>query len=398
VRLDAQTVAELELTDGKTDQIFFDDDLSGFGFRIRAGGKRSFICQYRVAGRTRRQTIGTRVSADQARKQAWRILAAVECGADPQADKAKARLKAAQTVEAIVGKYLAAKENASRPATHRAARAYLSGSHFKPLHPIAIADVTLQDVATCLTTIVADRGTATAGQARSHLSRLFAWAMGEGLCSENPVLASNKPEGAAQQRERVLRGDFELAAIWNAASGAGDYDRIVKLLMLTGCRREEIGGLRWDEVDLPKAVIRLPKERCKNGHAHIIALTEPAIEILTEARQEQGVDRVFVFGAGGAAGFSRWAHGKRGLDARLAAAGVAPWRLHDLRRTMATSMGEQLGIQPHIVEATLNHWQGNAYNWATYENDKRSAWVRWTEHVTALAAGKSPKVVPLKIA
>jgi integrase len=397
VKLDAKTAAELTLPIGRTDAIFFDDDLPGFGFRIRAGGKRSFVAQYRAAGKQRRQTIGSaaKITALQARAAARQILAQVELGADPQAAKIKARLKAAHTVEAIVDKYLAAKEAALRPATYRAAKAYLSGPYFKPLHPLAIGEVTLTDVAACLTTIAIERGGATAGQARSHLSRLFVWAMGEGLVSENVVAGSNKPEGSAQQRERTLR-NFEIVAIWTAACRPDDYDRIIRLLMLTGCRREEIGGLRWDEVDLEKATIKLPKERCKNGHAHAVALTAPALAILEQARQEQGVDRVFVFGAGGAAGFSRWAYGKRGLDARLV--GVAPWRLHDLRRTMATDMGEQLGIQPHIVEATLNHWQGNAYNWATYEADKGSAWVRWTEYVTALAVGKSPKIVPLRIA
>src|SRR5262249_14112184 len=150
------------------------------------------------------------------------------------------------------------------------------------------------------------------------------------------------------------------------------------------------------EVDLDKAIIKLPNERCKNGHAHTVALTAPALAILEQARQEQGTDRVFVFGAGAAAGFSRWAYAKREFDRRLT--GVAPWRLHDCRRSMATGMAEQLGVLPHVVEATLNHWQKNAYNHANYENEKRVAWVRWTEHVTALAAGKAPKVVPLLVA
>src|SRR5262249_37871216 len=153
-------------------------------------------------GRTRRQTIGSRVDPEQARKAARKILAAVELGADPQGDKAEARRKAAHTVKAIVEKYLAAKENALSPSTYRAAKLYLRGPYFDPLHSIAVSDVTLQDVAGCLTDIA--RG-ATAGQARSHLSRVFSWSMGEGLCSENPVLGSNKPEGSAQQRERVLR-------------------------------------------------------------------------------------------------------------------------------------------------------------------------------------------------
>src|SRR5262249_57978725 len=130
----------------------------------------------------------------EARRAARKILAQVELGGDPQGDKAKARLKSTRTIEVIAEKYLAAKEAALRPSTYRAAKLYLRGSYFRPLHPIAVSDVTLEDVATCLTTIALEHGGATAGQARSHLSRLFAWALGEGLCSENPVPATNKPE------------------------------------------------------------------------------------------------------------------------------------------------------------------------------------------------------------
>jgi integrase len=332
VKLDAQTVATLTLAPGKTDQIFFDDELPGFGYRIRRGGRRSFIAQYRANGRTRRTTIGARVNVEQARTAARRILAQVELGSDPQAAKAAARLKAARTLAVVAEKYLAAKQATLRPATYRAAKAYLGGTYFAPLHSVAISDVTLEDIATCLTTIATDRGGATAGQARSHLSRLYAWAMGEGLCSKNPVLATNKPEGAAQQRERVLRNS-EIATIWNAACGTSDYDRIIRLLMATGCRREEIGGLRWDEVDLGRATITLPKERAKNGHAHVIALTEPALEILEQLRREQP-QVAFTCLAPGATAFrdgltakpssiaalaKRWRHGACMICA-------APWR------------------------------------------------------------------------
>ena len=277
MKLNAKTVAELALSDGKTDQIFFDEDLPGFGFRIRAGGRRSFVVQYRAAGRTRRQTIGTRVGAEQARKAAWQILAKVELGGDPQADKAKARLRAAHTMKAVVESFLAAKKAELRPASYRAAELYLQrGPYFKPLHPIGISDIKLEDVAACLTAITRDHGGITAGQARSMLSRLFGWAIGEGLCpGPNPVLDSNKPQ-AAISRERVLTG-VELSAIWNATDASDDYSRITRLLLLTGARREEIGGLRWTEIDLEKAIITLPPERTKNKRAHVIALSSPTL-------------------------------------------------------------------------------------------------------------------------
>jgi len=284
VKLDAKTVAELTLSTGKTDQIFFDDDLPGFGLRLRAGGRRTFVAQYRANGRTRRQTIGARVNIDEARKAARKILAKVELGHDPQADKARARLKAARTMKAVAQDYLAAKKNELRPASYRGAELYLQrGSYFAALYPIAISDIELEDVAACLTAITRDHGSSTAKLARSYLSRMFAWAIGEGLCIANPVLASNKPQPPIS-RERLL-STAEIAAIWNITCASGDYSRIVQLLLLTGARREEIGGLYWREVDLEKAVIKLPKERVKNKRDHVIALSSPALEILTQNSQ-----------------------------------------------------------------------------------------------------------------
>jgi len=224
VELNAKTVAELKLADGKADQIFWDDKLIGFGLRIRAGGKRVFIAQYRVnGGRTRRSTIGSRIGVEAARKAAWKILAAVELGGDPQGDKAKARLRAAHTLKAVVESFLAAKKSELRPASFRAAELYLlRGPYFKILHPITVSEIELTDVASCLTAIDHDHGSITAGAARSNLSNLFAWAIGAALCpGPNPVLDSNKPQGSAS-RERVLNS-AELAAVWNATCAADDY-------------------------------------------------------------------------------------------------------------------------------------------------------------------------------
>jgi integrase len=400
VKFDAQTIAGLALAPGKTDQIFFDDDLSGFGYRIRAGGKRTFICQYRAEGRTRRVTIGKRVSAEQARKAAWKILASVEMGGDPQADKAKARLRAAHTMNAVIESFLAAKKAEFRPASFRAAELYLQrGPYFKALHALTISEITLQDIAACLTAITIENGSTTAGQARAMLSRLFGWAIGQGLMpGPNPVLDSNKPQ-AANARERVLTS-AEISAVWNATGTDADYDRIIRLLMLTGARREEIGGLRWAEVDLDRATITLPKDRCKNKRPHVIALSDAALAILRQARAEQSQDRIFVFGAGAAAGFTRWADAKRKLDRQLGAA-VRSWRLHDQRRTTATGMGD-IGILPHVIEAVLNHYEkrsgvAGTYNQSQYENEKRNAWNRWSAYLASIVTGDT-KVVPLKVA
>ena len=149
-------------------------------------------------------------------------------------------------------------------------------------------------------------------------------------------------------------------------AGGDQYNAVVRLLLLTGARRDEIGGLKWDEIDFDSAMISLPGERTKNSKPFDIPLTPAALAIL-EAQPRR--DRTFVFGRG-QGGFSGWSKSKKELDQR---ANIAPWRLHDLRRTMSTVMHE-LGVQPHIVEAVLNHISGHkggvsgVYNKASYRD------------------------------
>ena len=105
-----------------------------------------------------------------------------------------------------------------------------------------------------------------ADRARSELSTFFAWAIGEGLCETNPVTGTNKAGGDYQGRDRVL-ADAEVVAIWNAADPATDAGKIIRLLFTTGCRRNEMGGLRPSEIALGDSLIALPSERTKSGPA-----------------------------------------------------------------------------------------------------------------------------------
>jgi integrase len=207
--------------------------------------------------------------------------------------------------------------------------------------------------------------------------------MGEGIVDANPVIGTNKPAEAAR-RERVL-ADAELIAVWRAC-GEDDYGRIVKLLILTGCRREEIGGLQWSEIDAGARAIRLPAERCKNHRAHELPLSELAWRTLREAPRLSG-EQVF-----GRSGFVSWSRAKHALDGQLGNA-VAPWRLHDIRRTVATRMAD-IGIMPHVIEAILNHQSGHkrgpagVYNHSRYVNEVRSALARWARHIEQLLIGR----------
>jgi integrase len=207
------------------------------------------------------------------------------------------------------------------------------------------------------------------------------------LCDNNPVFGTNKRD-ENDPRERSL-SDAELAAVWLGATDS-DYGRILKLLLLTGCRRSEIGDLKWSEIndarpDLPngKHQIELPKTRTKNHQAHIVPLSDAAMSILASIERR---DREYVFGRSRAGGFCGWSKGKTDFDQTVKL--KEPWTVHDLRRTVRTGLGN-LGVQPHIAEATLNHLPPKlirTYDRNKYESEKRAALDQWATHLKTVVA------------
>src|SRR5262249_54535328 len=232
----------------------------------------------------------------------------------------------------------------------------------------------------------------TAAAARRHLSALFTWTMEEGWAGQNPVVGTRNPE-EAKKRTRIL-SDGELIAVWNACGGDDDFSRIVRQLLLLGKRPQEIGGMREGEFDLEAGTWELPEERSKNGYAHLIDLPPAALKIVRMAFPFG--ERDHLFGARSARGFTEWAHGKAALDRRLG--GMEPWQLRDIRRTVATRMGD-IKIHPHVIEAALNHYSGyragvaGVYNRSPYRDEVKAALVRWSRHVVALVEGCTGKVV-----
>jgi len=397
--LDRATVASLKLDEGKTDQIIFDADMKGFGFRLRRDGARlrqSWIVQYRIKGRTRRLRIGDypTINADQARKKAKTILANVHLGADPQAEKEAERAKGSRTLRSVADQYLEMKELEMQRGQYRASslrvtKIYLTRpQYFGPLHSRAITDITVADIAGRINAINKNSGTVTAGRARSALSSMFTWAMRQGFMGPtpyNPASVTENPD-ARLSRDRVLK-DTELAAIWHACRD-DDFGKITRLLILTACRREEIGGLRWSEIDRDAGTITLPKERVKNNHEHVLPLTPLALAIIDSVPEQVG--RNHLFGDRSVTGFTLWYAAKHDLDDRLGK--IAPWNLHDIRRGVATWMAEN-NIEPHVIEAILNHYSGHRggvagiYNRAKYARQMQAALSQWDDHIRTLVRG-----------
>ena len=222
-------------------------------------------------------------------------------------------------------------------------------------------------------------GRVTAAQMLSHLSACLSWGVERELIERN-CAAGIKPPVEKTARERVLLDD-ELRAVWNAA-GDNAFGRIIKVLILTGQRRGEVGGMRRAELDFDRDTWGLPGARTKNKLAHAVPLARQVREIL----ERQDGDPLF-----GKLGFTDWSRAKVDLDARL---NLPPWTVHDLRRTAVTGMAE-IGIAPHIVEAVVNHVSGHkggvagVYNKAKYSTEKRAALQRWADYVERLVSGQS---------
>jgi len=369
----------------KSDQIKFDEKFPGFGLRIRRSenGKegRSFIYQYKFGAKQRRMNCGKvgKVTAQAAREAAQRHAAAIINHIDPANKKAEARSIASHTLAATIAKYLEAREGAMKPRSYDETKRHLL-SHWKALHGLTLASIGRANVAAEAGAIAKDKGPVAANRARASLSAFFRWAIGEGLCESNPVVGTNKQD-ENDPRERSL-SDTEAAAVWLAAPD-NDYGRIVRLLLMTGCRRTELGDLKWSEIDIQARTMTLPPERTKNGQQHVVPLSDAALATLKNIPRR--ADRDYVFGLG-QGGYSGWSKAKAVLDKRANL--KEPWTLHDLRRTVRTGLGK-LGIQPHIAEAVLNHLPPKlirTYDRNTYVAEKKAALDRWASHLKVAVA------------
>jgi integrase len=388
----AQLIAQPTLPDGKSDHIEFDDDVVGWGLRLRSGGRPTWIYQYRVGPRSRRMTLGavSVLSAKVARETAVKLYSRVKLGQDPAAEKAKAVATRGETFGAGLDIYLKRQAERLRPRSLIEVRRHLL-THAKPLHRLPLAEIDRRAISKLASGVAETAGPVTANRVGSSIAAFFSWAIREGWCDTNPAATINKR--TETPRSRVL-SDSELRQIWKATSGTDQYGSIVRMLLLTGCRREEIGSLKWSEVDLDKALITLPPARTKGAREHIVPLSAMAMEIVEAQPRREGRDFIFGDGPHGYKGFSQ---GKAELDAR---AKIAPgWVVHDLRRTVSTRMNGELGIQPHVVESVLGHHQGgiaSIYNRHSYQNEMRQALALWAERVAAIVEDRPAKVVSLR--
>ena len=356
--------------------VMWDSALSGFGAR-RQLRHVHYLLRYRINGKQRFITIGKHGmwTPDTARTEARRLLGLVASKVDPASE----RVRPVETLGAELERYLSRKQSSLKPRSFDALQRHLR-FRCKPLHHLRLGEIDRRTIAQTLAEIESGSGPVARNRIRSSLSAFFAWAIREGLTETNPVLGTATAD-EGQGRDRVL-SETELRQILGALRQDHPFSDIIRLLILTAQRREEIGGLRWSEVDLERNLIVLGPERTKNKRLHELPITTQVRAIL----ERQSRHNEFVWGRR----WTNWSAAKAQLDLRTKG-NINPWRLHDCRRTAATMMAE-LGILPHIIEQVLNHISGHKsgvagiYNRARYEGEMRAALQTWANHVDRLTA------------
>jgi integrase len=367
-----------------------DDHMSGLYLVVQPSGAKGWAVRYRHQGVSRKHTLGSYPAIDlkAARALAGKALRAVAEGRDPGREKILARAAKADSVDHLVEEFLERHvRRANRPSTAHETERLFRQNVLPRWCGRLVHEVSRRDVLDLLDRTV-DRGApVVANRVLAAVRKFFNWCVARDILAASPC-AGVKPPTAERARDRVLSDD-ELKRVLQAADKiGGTFGPLVKLLALTGQRRDEIARLRREEVDIENRLLTLPAERTKNNQPHEVPLSDAALTVLNNVPHVAGSPYVFTTN-GGASPASGYSKNKRRLDALLPA-GMPPWRLHDLRRTAASGLA-RLGINLPVIEKVLNHASGSfagivgVYQKHSFADEKRAALEAWGRHIQRLA-------------
>jgi integrase len=379
---------------------FRDPNCPGLTLTVSPTGKKAWQVAYRFNGERRKKALGAPdvVPLSVARDKVKAIRLDVTEGRDPEATAAIKLAAAAEVANLLVPavwsdyreRHLDA--NAKQSTVEKFARIYTK--QIEPEWSAKRVDLIEKRDVLALVDKIGANGPASANSLITVLSSFFGWAVSRDIVKASPMVGVKK--NAEPSRDRVL-GDDELKAIWVGCDQvAPAFAALVRLLILTGCRRNEVADLRWSEIDFENRTMTIPATRTKNGNAHCVYLTDSMVTILKAIPRFE--KSPFVITTGGASPVSGFSKFKAALDEN---AKVGAWTLHDCRRTVASGLA-RLGVQVATVEKVLNHESGTfagivgVYQKYNFAPELKAAWERWSDHVAATVTGKPSNVVTLK--
>ena len=359
IKLTARNVTTLPVpAKGQVDYWDLEGPVPMFGLRISAEGLRTFTVCYRPKGSTtqRRLTLGEVgiLTLGAAREEAAQRLAEVRLGGDPQAERRAMRSAQRAKVHeksfaAIADQFLAApRKKPYRPKTRREWTRIIERELKPVLGALRPEEITRRLVKDLLRAVAVTRGKPIqANRILEVVRRIFSWAVAEELVGGSPCVGIEKP-GAETRRARVYRAE-EIRALCEGVVGT-ELEVLVPLILFTAARSEEARAARFDQMDLSARLWTIPPERSKNGEVHPIPLSAPAVRLIEERRAV--VRGPWLFPASTREGYMD--HPQHAVEKVRRLSGVSDFRLHDLRRTVATGLAE-LGTLDPIVEAVLGH-------------------------------------------
>lgn len=391
----ALTAKHLEnLKPTATRQEIPDGLVSGLYLVLQPSGRAAWAVRYRHEGRTRKLTLGAypAIALVDAREAARAALVDVAKGKDPgvRETRPEAAVRRAALVEHVAAMFV------ERHAKMHAARSWRETDRILKKEVIdrwrgrTLAEISRADVHDLLDAVV-DRGSPImANRVLAALRRMCSWAAERDLIAVSPCAGVRAPS-VERSRDRVL-SDGELRSIWTACEALGQpFGPLIQLLILTGQRRDEVGGMRWCEVRADERAWVLPKERTKNGCEHLVPLSPSSLSLLKRLPRIVGPDgqENLVFTTNGITQISGFSKAKLRIDAMImeqTGENLPPWTLHDLRRTFASGCA-CLGADIPVIEKILNHVSGTfrgivgVYQRHSYTSEKRAALEAWETHV-----------------
>ncbi|SFP35436.1 tyrosine-type recombinase/integrase [Tranquillimonas alkanivorans] len=389
-----------------------DPALPGLYLQLQTSGAKSWAVRYRMAGKSKKLTLGKwpAMGLADARAAAAEALEEVAQGRDPalkkkatKAARLEAQLTERDKVRTLVEQF--DRRHLSTLKSGAEARRLL----YRHVVPVwgnrDVHEITRRDVVELLDGLMDTGRGVTANRTLAVVRKLFAWAVERDVLQVAPT-AGLKPPAKEVPRDRVL-SDAELRLFWRACEAVGQpWGLLGQVLVLTAQRLREVAEMTYDELD--GDLWHLPPARTKNARPHSVPLSRPALEILD--RMDRIGDTSLIFTTNGArpvSGFSKARDRIHRKMEEIAAeesgerVDLQPWRFHDLRRTAATGMA-RLGVPVRVTESVLNHVSGTGggivgiYQRHDFSDEKRQALEAWARFVSGLAEGHSDNVVPLE--